>query len=216
MVTKQELEDNLNSGLWRSGGWTITWKKPAVEISPTEFLNFAERDLEAGKDKRNIISALSNIKRALDCQIEIVIWDSGSLKQAKGELWGFPKKIEFLKMQKIVAPRILEKINKIRNLLEHEFKMPSVQDVEDALDVVTLFISYVQRLHPIPSSMNIVRKGTHEQICSVVFDKELRQFVANTTTGEPLFSIESGEKMFDFFMKEFTHRRVDNLFTGGL
>lgn len=56
--------------------------------------------------------------------------------------WNFPKKVKFISSFGFVAPRILEKINSKRNLLEHEYKNPTEGDVEDALDISMLFIAY--------------------------------------------------------------------------
>jgi hypothetical protein len=39
-----------------------------------------------------------------------------------------------------VAPRILNKIVRLRNMLEHEFHLPKKTEVEDAVDVATLFL----------------------------------------------------------------------------
>jgi hypothetical protein len=38
------------------------------------------------------------------------------------------------------APRILKRVNDSRNLLEHEYAIPPESEVEDALDLATLFI----------------------------------------------------------------------------
>jgi hypothetical protein len=44
----------------------------------------------------------------------------------------------------VLTPRILGKITHLRNRLEHDFATPSKRDVEDALDVATLFVSYAE------------------------------------------------------------------------
>jgi len=44
-----------------------------------------------------------------------------------------------------ISPRILIKINQKRNLLEHEYIRPTKNDIEDALDVAILFISYTDK-----------------------------------------------------------------------
>lgn len=43
------------------------------DVTPHEYLEFMEEDLK-GEDKRNLINALSNAKRALDCQIESLLY----------------------------------------------------------------------------------------------------------------------------------------------
>lgn len=68
------------------------------------------------------------------------------IKKNDEEDWNFPKKIEVLTDLDIIAPRILTKINRQRNLLEHEYINPSKDDIEDALDVTILFFGYTDRL----------------------------------------------------------------------
>ena len=47
----------------------------------------------------------------------------------------------------IIAPRILEKINRQRNKLEHDYIQPTKEDVEDALDISVLFLGYTSNLN---------------------------------------------------------------------
>ncbi len=54
------------------------------------------------------------------------------------------EKIDTLKDIGIIAPRILKKINTIRNLLEHRYKLPNKGEVEDAIDIATLFLEYTK------------------------------------------------------------------------
>lgn len=57
----------------------------------------------------------------------------------------FPTKLDKLNQLGIIAPRILKKINHIRNLLEHQYKIPKKEEVEDAIDVAMLFIEYTNK-----------------------------------------------------------------------
>ena len=98
------------------------------------FLDYAENDLASNTEAGNV-NALTNAKRAIDCQIEQLIKSLG-LKKAKQ----FPKKIEQIKEIGLLAPRILVKVNQTRNLLEHEFVNPERHQAEDAVDVATLFV----------------------------------------------------------------------------
>lgn len=104
------------------------------EIHAQYFLEIAEKDLLMD-DLRGNINALTNAKRAVDCQIEAII-EVLSLKKEKH----FPAKIERIKEVGLVAPRVLTRINKLRNLLEHEFVSPSRTVVEDYVDIANLFI----------------------------------------------------------------------------
>jgi hypothetical protein len=98
------------------------------------FVNYAENDLSYETESGDV-NALSNAKRAIDCQVEQLIKLLG-LKKEKS----FPKKLGVMKAIGLIVPRILEKVNKTRNMLEHEFVHPERSQVEDAVDVATLFV----------------------------------------------------------------------------
>lgn len=110
------------------------------EIKPQDFLTYAESDLTSNYS-HNLINSLSNAKRALDCQVDILLMAFGFYKISKEKMWGFPKKIELIKNIGIIAPRVLLKINKVRNLMEHEYSKPTFEQVEDFVDIVSLFIA---------------------------------------------------------------------------
>jgi hypothetical protein len=112
------------------------------EISPSEFLKFADCDLTAKYD-HHLVNSLSNSKRAIDSQLDSLLIGFGLSERSKK--WRFPQKIDFLNNVGVISPRILTKINKKRNLLEHEYKNPSEEEVEDALDVATLFVAYTNK-----------------------------------------------------------------------
>lgn len=112
------------------------------DISPSKFLKFAEYDLTANYD-HCLVNSLSNTKRAIDCQLDSLLIAFGLSGRAKR--WRFPQKIEYLNSVGIISPRILNKINKKRNLLEHEYKYPNKEEVEDALDVALLFVNYTNK-----------------------------------------------------------------------
>lgn len=114
-------------------------------LTPRDFLGFAKIDLDSNLDHCNI-NALSNLKRALDCRIEEVLWLIGFLEVAKRERWGLPKKLETIQQLGVAAPTVLNRINSKRNLLEHEFEAPDINEVIDAFDVVELFVSYTDIL----------------------------------------------------------------------
>ncbi len=109
------------------------------DIKPNEFLKYATDDLES-KINHKHINALSNAKRAIDSQIEGLLKLYGFYKQSKKEFWGFPKKLNLLSNIGIITPRILKKLNRQRNIMEHEFIKPNNEQVEDFVDIATLFI----------------------------------------------------------------------------
>jgi hypothetical protein len=149
-----------------------------------------------------VVNALSNIKRALDCQIELIICEHGFGRRLKEERWRFPRKIHFLKEYQIIAPRILEKINRTRNVLEHEFKLPSLEQVEDAYDVVLLFVGYTENLRRVPDSIAIGFETSSTTSYTVVFDKEVPCFHV-LGEAESAFTLEEGEEGFDRLLRLF-------------
>jgi hypothetical protein len=109
------------------------------EIAPEAFLSFAEKDL-LQDDVRGLVNGLSNAKRAIDCQVEKLLACLG-LPSARS----FPKKMGLLTEIGVVAPRIVTKVVRARNYLEHEYRKPEKEQVEDAVDVATLFVAALER-----------------------------------------------------------------------
>lgn len=129
--------------LFKNGTPIIGWFKghhinSPFEINAHKFVQLAENDLISN----NSINALSNIKRAISCQLDSVLFSLGLLKTTKKEKWNFPDKIEFFNKLGIISPRVLKKINQKRNFLEHEYTNPDPEDIENFLDVAMLFIAY--------------------------------------------------------------------------
>jgi len=86
---------------------------------------------------------LSSAKRAIDSQLNSLLIGFGLSKRAKD--WHFPIETNFLNSIGVVSPGILKKINAKRNLLEHEYKSPTDEAVEYALDVANLLTKGISR-----------------------------------------------------------------------
>ena len=89
---------------------------------------------------RGFVNGLSNAKRAIDCQVEKLLAGLG-LPSARS----FPKKMALLTELGVIAPRIVTKVVQTRNYLEHEYRKPEKEQVEDAVDVATLFVAALER-----------------------------------------------------------------------
>lgn len=118
--------------------------KTDFDILPQDFISYAEVDL-ASSYEHNLINALSNSKRALDCQLDILLLSFGYYKKSQKDQWSFTKKVDLINKLGLIAPRVLKKINKQRNLLEHQFVKPKRENVEDFLDITMLFIASTDR-----------------------------------------------------------------------
>ena len=94
--------------------------------------------MNGGQKQDFMQEIISNGKRAIENRMDSIFYKFGYFKLSKK--WNFPDKIERLNELNIIAPRILIKINKVRNFLEHEYKIPKKEEAEDALDVAILFL----------------------------------------------------------------------------
>lgn len=131
----------------RTGYFHSSWEwrgRIPFEIAPKQFLEYAQKAIEEG-GQAGYINALSNIKRAIDCQLDLLVYILGQFRKAKKENWKFPRKIEFMRSTGLVAPEVLTKINRKRNELEHEYKCPATEEVKDALDIANLFLASTNR-----------------------------------------------------------------------
>lgn len=109
------------------------------DFEASEFIKFAEIDLQQ-ETEHGLVNALSNAKRAIDCQIDTVLGCFGLLSRRN-----FPDKIKVLGKLGIVTPRIVNKVVKARNYLEHEFVKPKREQIEDAVDVANLFVTILDK-----------------------------------------------------------------------
>jgi hypothetical protein len=122
------------------------------DIDPQEFYLKAEKSFESG----DTIDCLANAKRSLDAQVNSLLTVLGYDNKLRK---GFPDKIKILNEVGVIAPRILLKINEQRNLLEHEFKRPNKDKVEDFLDITALFLSSTSRyINNFPETASLSNK----------------------------------------------------------
>lgn len=177
-------------------------KENKAFLEPRDFLNFALEDSLTLDQERSRVNCLTNCKRAIDAQIDRLIGRLGFLSLARKQQWRIPKKLDFISQSGLLAPRIVRNINRLRNRLEHEFAPPRRREVEDALDVATLFVSYGDLVR-VPG-MN----WTLSSKLSVRYDYETMIFRfykadpsdSDEDTNSPLLSLAHGEPGFhDFY-----------------
>ncbi|WP_212281636.1 hypothetical protein [Acinetobacter nosocomialis] len=124
------------------------------DLKPEDYLYFAKSDLMK-KDKRGLINALSNAKRAIDCLIENILKNFNiNIKKLPKVALDFceevlddeSKNIKPLSFRLFCAlglsPIILVKeVRSLRNKVEHEFNNPQKEDVLRACEVAELLIN---------------------------------------------------------------------------
>jgi hypothetical protein len=114
-------------------------------ITPQMYLEFAVLDLKNNQGTRFYVNAFANAKRAIHLQVDIINKAFGIDLLPVKLRNSFPMKMDFCKKCGIVGSRILNKYNKIRNKLEHEYYSPQPDEVEDMIDVTQLFLAATAR-----------------------------------------------------------------------
>lgn len=134
------------------------------EIVPEDFLLFARESVETINEK-NLVDALSSAKRAIDCQIDWIISYLGYdfkcfndkkypnilsvIKEFESELGvssNFSLKLRFIQSLGISPVFLISKIREIRNNLEHQYVMPKLEEVKEAIEIAELFINATQNV----------------------------------------------------------------------
>lgn len=109
------------------------------EHYPSSYLEFARSDMDDGDSARHHINAVSNAKRALHQQVE-GLCDALGFALLHKKNAQFPRKLDFLPNCGVISPRILAKLNTLRNKVEHDYYTPTRAEAEDYVDVVELFV----------------------------------------------------------------------------
>jgi len=119
--------------------WSCNYVDTCFDINPEDYISYAEADLKSA-DEHRFINALGNTKRALDCQADRLLKLLGFYAEARKETWAFPRKLRKIAEFDIIAPKILEKINKSRNQMEHRYTLADPEKTDDFVSIVLLFI----------------------------------------------------------------------------
>jgi hypothetical protein len=105
-------------------------------LTPRDYLQFAIDDLGSSSDRERI-NSVSNAKKALHLQLA-TISDALGYKDKKDK---FPTKLEFCNACGVVGSRILRRLNRLRNDVEHDYVIPTKEQAEDYIDIVELFLA---------------------------------------------------------------------------
>jgi len=122
-----------------TGSMTDVLPLPAA-VTPEMYLGFARSDLRRPY-RRNRVNAVGNAKRGLHLHVDVVAEAFGIARLSKKNRRGFPDRLAFLTRCGLVTPAILTKLNRFRNVVEHDYAIPTMDAVLDFLDVVELFLA---------------------------------------------------------------------------
>ena len=128
----------------------IETEKPFA-LSARDLLRFAKSDLREDTLKGNI-NALTNAKRAIDCQIDTALTlfgiDCKNFPQSSNDIidhTGFsnedlPYKLKLIRALDFAPSGLISRTRSLRNKLEHKFQVPDREEVKDAIELAELFL----------------------------------------------------------------------------
>lgn len=196
------------------------------EITPNDFIQFAKSDLKEGTNK-GLINALTNCKRAVDCATDKILQTFGiDLVNQKEKSFAneiiskftkprsdLPFKLKLIESLGFTTGKILSDIRTTRNKLEHFYKYPDIQEVEESIDVAKIFIDLVQAKFYIFESHFIISDECNEngelsfsKYCDVFFDSDNFQFKLWTSKNKsynPELLSSKGDITYSFPDKEY-------------
>jgi hypothetical protein len=114
-----------------------------TDVTAEEYLQYAAHDLE-DESARGSMNAMGNAKRALHLTIESMLNAYGLL--AQNTRTSFPQKLHLLDAAGLFSLSILNTLNLERNVMEHEYRVPSPQRVQEVIDVGRLLLLATQRM----------------------------------------------------------------------
>ena len=140
-----------------------------MDITPDDFMDQAEEDLERGGDTA-LLNALTSAKRAIHAQVDqalgsLGLLDSKSRKQAR--------RFDLFGSLGFVAPRVLSRVTELRNVLEHEYRRPTLEQVHVAVDLAALFVEAAAR-HLRSFDVEFTLGNDSDILPRVIFSKGLR------------------------------------------
>jgi len=132
------------------------------EVSADDYLAYATSDLD-DPGSRGAINALGNAKRSLHLMIDTLLQNYGLLVQNAG--LRFPDKLGLLDDVGLISLNVFRKLNVERNLAEHEYTVPSRDQVVDFVDVCRLLRLAMERLgESIPCRAAVGLRESNEHV----------------------------------------------------
>lgn len=176
-----------------TGSFTNERVDPPFQIGPKDFFKMANEDLRT-RGRHALVNAIGNIKRCIECQIDLLLYVYGFGDVSTKQNWNFIRRLDTLKGLKIVAPRILERINRRRNMLEHQYRLPNRAEVEDSLDVAALFLAYTDLfLDKVLNPMCLVLMPSFDEIVEFTINRRKGTLTIKILDSGIKFVIGSGQ-----------------------
>lgn len=115
---------------------------PNFDLMPHDYLDFAGKDI-SHDSKSSRINTVSNLKRALECELDILLHVL-HLANTKPYASNAPRKLDFMDKLGLLSPRSFKKLNTIRNKIEHEYYVPEEKEIDTFYDLTFALISAIE------------------------------------------------------------------------
>jgi hypothetical protein len=147
VILKELKIDFSKTIIERAGGGSI---ESSTEISPREFIRFSKQDFKEGTTK-GLVNSITNSKRAIDCQIDSTLSAFGIdidniqksteaiIKHFDIDHLDLPYKLKLMQALGFVPSGLITTVRNLRHKLEHYYKIPKKEDVEQAIEIAELF-----------------------------------------------------------------------------
>jgi len=166
-------------------------------VNAEDYFAYGYEDLGRGKDTHNLLNAIGNIKRAIDCRLDSILHFWGMYSYAKRKNLSFEQRLDLVAQSGMIAPSVLRKINTYRNRAEHDYTSPEYDDVQDFCDIAQLFLGYTDNLLRTEVDADIAfeemlngESGLYERV-SIGFDRPKSEF--KLEIGIPFINEETKE-----------------------
>lgn len=184
--------DNIGEMEHNGDGCSFEVENP-FELSSRDFIRIAEQEIENGTPL-GLVNSVSNLKRALDCEIDSFFHTFNLLPIFQKRGLNFGKKLDFLASIGIINTRSLSRFNTIRNKLEHHYEIPKIDDIEAYFDLVTVLTNILELYSIIiPSDISFgtykgAQKGRWGQLLNIEYvrnDRSIKvEWISNISQDE--------------------------------
>lgn len=138
------------------------------EVRPIDFLKYAKKDFKNG-DGRGLINAITNAKRAIDCQTDTILsifnikFDETLPKAAiqfiqltnNTENTNEKHNLKLIEALGLAPIGLISKVRRLRHSLEHYYEYPSLNETKDAIELAELYINATQNKIKMMYEINI-------------------------------------------------------------
>ncbi|MFT5661785.1 MAG: hypothetical protein ACI9TV_002432 [Sulfurimonas sp.] len=123
-----------------SGGSNINL--PPYDLMPHDYLSFVDKD-NIYDTKSSIINTVGHLKRALECQLDVLLFVLG-LDTNRSYSHNIPKKLDFLDNLGLLTQESFKKLNTIRNNIEHKYYLPDKEELDTFYDLTFSLINSIE------------------------------------------------------------------------